>query len=209
MSVPIRQCHVCGEENSESAFFCSGCGADISRIVARVPTSAVEEPALAIEPIPTLTGETPKKPSPSGEKACPQCGAGNEAFLILCRQCGADIQAAATRPADAGQPFTELKSKLFLEIGSESFECRDGDIFGREGTVACQTLSAIKTVSRRHVSVCLIDGRWHATALAGVQNVTRLDDREMARNAAMPLTGEHMLQMSTQCEARLRVISGS
>lgn len=210
MSVPIRKCHVCGEENSEFAFFCSGCGADISRVVARVRTPLpVEAPAPEIEAASKPAGETLRKPPASGEKKCPQCGAGNEAFLILCRQCGADIQAAVTRPATCDESAPERALRLILEIGLESFECRDGDVLGREGTIACQTLAAIKTVSRRHVSVSLIDGRWHVTALAGVRNVTRLDGGEMTRNAAQPLTGEHTLQMSTQCAARLRVVSGS
>jgi len=212
MSSPIRKCHVCEQENSESAFFCVGCGADISRIPARVPSPdpTVEEGAGSAQ---QRGGESNPETSPEapavGDKECPQCGEENEAFLILCRQCGADIQGAEARAASSNEPGSGGELKLTLEIGSESFERRDGDILGREGTVACQALAAIKTVSRRHIGVSLIEGQWHATALAGVQNVTQLDGREMKRNIALPLSGEHTLRMSTQCEARLRVIPGS
>jgi hypothetical protein len=61
----------------------------------------------------------------------------------------------------------------------------------------------------RHASVSLIDGRRHAPALAGVQNVIQLDGLEMARNAALPLGGRYPLRMPTQRELRLRVVSGS
>ena len=212
MSSPVRQCHVCSQENTESAFFCLGCGADISRIVARVLTTdspAKESSSPDAQPGKTKTPETIHEDPPVGGKECPQCGAENEAFLILCRQCGADIQAAEAGEPGVDKPAPATESKLMLEIGSESFECRDGDILGREGTVACQALAAIKTVSRRHISVSLVGGRWHATALAGVQNVTQLDGREMKRNIPQPLSGDHKLRMSTQCEARLRVVVGA
>ena len=42
MSDPVKTCHVCGDQNAESAFFCEGCGADISRIAAA--------PAIAEQP---------------------------------------------------------------------------------------------------------------------------------------------------------------
>jgi predicted component of type VI protein secretion system len=94
-------------------------------------------------------------------------------------------------------------------VGAQKFECRDGDFIGREGTVGCQVFSGIGTVSRRHVSLSLRDGQWFLTALAGVQNITQLDGRELPRGVPQPLTGEHMLKMSTQCEVRLKVSEAS
>ncbi len=71
--------------------------------------------------------------------------------------------------------------------------------------MGCHVFSGIGTVSRRHALLTQRDGQWFVTALAGVQNITQLDGRELPRGTPQPLTGEHTLKLSTQCEVRLRV----
>ena len=61
-------------------------------------------------------------------------------------------------------------------------------------------------------SVELRGSEWHLVNLpvqpgrAG-KNITQLDGRDMAVGASVPLAGEHVLKMSSQCEVKLRVAS--
>ncbi|MBI2924308.1 MAG: hypothetical protein HYY24_01235 [Verrucomicrobia bacterium] len=101
-------------------------------------------------------------------------------------------------------------SKLWLVVGDQSFECKNGDVLGRAGTVACQVFTGIPTVSRQHVALELRGEIWHAinlppqTSGAG-KRITEIDGREVPIGSAVPLTGEHVLRLSTRCEVRIRV----
>jgi hypothetical protein len=105
----------------------------------------------------------------------------------------------------AAGPAGGSAARLFLIIGQESFECKDGDVLGREGTVARPYFSGIGTVSRKHAGLAHREGCWFVTVSPGVQNITQLDGREIPRGVAQPLCREHVLKLSTQCEVRLKV----
>lgn len=212
MSQRVKHCG-CGQTNAEHDAFCARCGQPIFDVVA---VAAVEPPQPNAKPESAPAAASPAA-APVGKKICPLCSTANESFALLCEGagCGNDLSAVA---ASGGAPVSVQPSappapapaapSLLLSVGAQQFECRDGDIIGREGTVGCQVFAGIGTVSRRHVSFAQRDGQWFITALAGVQNITQLDGRELPRGAATPLTGEHSLRMSTQCEVRLRVASG-
>lgn len=97
-----------------------------------------------------------------------------------------------------------------MVIGNQSHVCRDGDIIGRAGTVACEFFDGVRTasgqhpVSRQHVKVIRRDGRWCIIMLSN-QTTTQFDGRPFVKGQSEFLTGEHRLQLSTQCEISLRV----
>lgn len=216
MSQRVKHCG-CGQANAEHDAFCARCGQPIFDVVAvatEPPKAEAKAESASSAPVVAATAK----------KVCPLCGTMNEFFALLCggAGCGNDLSAVVPSggtpaPAPAPEPAQAQSAAasaspalpaLVLSVGAQNFECRDGDIIGREGTVGCQVFSGIGTVSRRHVSFTRRDGQWFVTALAGVQNITQLDGRELPRGALQPLTGEHTLKMSTQCEVRLRVTSG-
>ncbi len=211
MSQRVKHCG-CGQLNAEHDAFCARCGQPIFDVIA--VTTELREPEAKSEPAPVPTTIAA---AASPKKVCPFCGTMNEFFALLCggAGCGNDLSAvlpsggtpaanqAAAQPAQA--PAAPALPGLLLSVGAQNFECRDGDFIGREGTVGCQVFSGIGTVSRRHVLLTRRDGQWFVTAVAGVQNITQLDGRELPRGAPQPLTGEHTLKMSTQCEVKLKV----
>ena len=188
MSTAKRQCPVCGSENSEADFFCQNCGSDIS-LAGREPARPVSEP----EPPLAVESAVPES------RVCPQCGQANDAVFLLCTTCGFDLSSVEFGKMPA--------ARLFVLAGQETWECKDGDILGREGTAARAFFSAIGTVSRRHVRLTQRDGRWFISVMPGVQNITQLDGGDLAPNREQPLSGEHVLQLSTQCIVRLRVVA--
>lgn len=214
MSQRVKHCG-CGQANAEHDAFCARCGQPIFDVIA-----VATEPPKPEGKTESASASTAPAVAVSAKKVCPLCGTVNEFFALLCggAGCGNDLSAivpsggtpaadkAAAQPAEASA--APALPGLLLSVGAQGFECRDGDIIGREGTVGCQVFSGIGTVSRRHVSFTQRDGQWFVTALAGVQNITQLDGRELPRGAPQPLTGEHTLRMSTQCEVRLRVAGG-
>ena len=211
MSQRVKHCG-CGQVNAEHDAFCARCGQTIFDVVA--VTTELREPEAKSEPAPVPTALAA---AASPKKVCPLCGTMNEFFALLCggAGCGNDLSAvlpsggtpSANKPAaqPAQAPAAPALPGLLLSVGAQNFECRDGDFIGREGTVGCQVFSGIGTVSRRHVSLTRRDGQWFVTAVAGVQNITQLDGRELPRGTPHPLTGEHTLKMSTQCEVKFKV----
>lgn len=213
MSERVKHCG-CGQANAEHDAFCARCGQPIFDVVA-VATEPPKPEARA-ESAPAAAAPAV---AAAAKKVCPLCGAVNESFALLCggAGCGNDLSAVVPSggtPAKqvpeppAAAPASPALPALLLSVGAQSFECRDGDFIGREGTVGCQVFTGLGTVSRRHVSLARRDGQWFLTALAGVQNITQLDGRELPRGVPQPLTGEHALKMSTQCEVKLKVGNG-
>lgn len=209
MSQQVKRCG-CGQANAEHDSFCARCGQPIFDVVV---ATEPPKPEAMVESAPA---DAAPAVAASAKKVCPLCGTVNEFFALLCggAGCGNDLSAVVPSggtPAEktpeqpAASPTSPALPALVLSVGAQNFDCRDGDIIGREGTVGCQIFSGIGTVSRRHVSLTRRDGQWFLTALAGVQNITQLDGRELPRGAPQPLTGEHTLKMSTQCEVRLKV----
>ncbi len=209
MSQRLKHCG-CGQANAEHDAFCVRCGQPIMDVIAVLAEPARPEPKLEPAAAPAI----PAVPA-SAKKVCPLCGTMNEFFALLCggAGCGNDLSAvtasggapAEVKPATPEAPASPSGPRLNLSVGAQNFECRDGDYIGREGTVGCQVFAGIGTVSRRHVGLTCRDGQWFVTALAGVQNITQLDGRELPRGVPQPLSGEHTLKMSTQCEVKLKV----
>ena len=213
MSQRVKHCG-CGQANAEHDAFCARCGQPIFDVVAVATQPPMPDVKAESAPAPTAPAVVV-----SAKKVCPLCGTVNEFFALLCggAGCGNDLSAvmpSGGTPAEkvpeqpAAAPASPALPGLILSVGAQSFECRDGDFIGREGTVGCQVFSSLGTVSRRHVSLTRRGGQWFLTALAGVHNITQLDGRELPRGAPQPLTGEHTLKMSTQCEVKLKVGNG-
>jgi hypothetical protein len=152
--------------------------------------------------------DAPSSPEPAmGEKICAACGELNEPFALLCSgtRCGADLRAEQAAIQD--KPSEPVFQKpLLLLVGGQSFECRDGDILGREGSVAREAFASIETVSRRHVMLSRKENGWFIVVQNDVRNLSQLDGRDMSRGVAHPLTGAHILKMSSRCEVKLKVV---
>jgi len=178
----VKKCGSCGQLSSETELYCVPCEAQFTG----------QEPVT----------DEPQKASPSSmdvpaaKQACPICGTINETYSVLCSGlgCGRDLSVTPSMP-----------TRLWLIAGENSYECRDGDILGREGTLALQLFAGIGTVSRRHVRFSRSDKGWSMTTQHGVQNITQLDGCELSQGTVKFLTGEHILKMSTQCEVTLKV----
>ncbi len=125
--------------------------------------------------------------------------------MTLCENCSQELKQG--NPDSSSTSGALASTKLEIVFGEKSFECKDGDILGKEGTLASQMFQGIATVSRRHVLVTHKDGRWFVTVFAGVQNATQLDGQELRRGVSYPLTSDHHLKMSHACEVHLHVSS--
>jgi len=188
------RCPICGAEDVHQAFLCGSCGADLSLVTSLAVTTPAATPA-------------PPASAPSTQPArhCPRCGAANEAWALLCVQCAGDLSAAtAASPTVLAEPPAS-PPELHLVIQERAYPCAPGDVLGREGTVAAEAIAAFGTVHRRHAQLRWESGRWHVTALSAARNLTELDGRPLAPGQSAPLTGEHVLRLSTQFTAQLKV----
>ena len=223
MSTRIRKCG-CGENNAEQENFCVRCGQPIMDLELFEIRPEIQQ--ISLRPNVGCGGTLAKR-------ICPSCGTINESFAILCSGsgCGTDLSniVPVNRSEERGstcpeiQPATEggdraksgefdptlttieTRARLFLVVGQQSYECHDGDILGRQGTLASNVFSEIKTVSRQHAALTKRNQSWFITVNRGVQNITQLDGRQLQCGVPEPLTGEHNLQMSSQCFVKLRV----
>lgn len=100
---------------------------------------------------------------------------------------------------------TRIEAGLEVVIADEVYIARDGDILGREGTVAPKFFSMIPTVSRQHAIIHKDKGNWYIEVPESVANVTKLDGVEVVRGKRHLLLGEHILKMSDKCVIKLRV----
>ena len=222
MSASTKACPACGQSNPEVAILCQSCGADISGAVG--PRSGGKSP-----PAQRLSDQASTQHTLfelRQVKICPRCGAQNDSVDTLCGTCGESVfevlpspaatgAAASSRDACSDVHVTMLEPtppKLWLVVGSQSFECKSGDVLGRTGTVACQVFAGIPTVSARHVALELRERVWHMVNLPTQtgrpgKNITQIDGREVPIGSAGVLTAEHVLLLSTRCEVHLRVCS--
>jgi ribosomal protein S27AE len=207
-----KTCPSCGTANPETEFFCGTCGADISAVTPFDPAHSVTE--------------TRRQPPTPELKKCPKCGWENEPYALVCSQpgCGERLDDATTprghahatsktpvpaTPLDTAPPDRHPR-KLLLVVGSNTFDCKNGDILGRNGTLANQVFSGIPTISGHHVALELRGEQWFLVNLplqAGKteKNVTLLDGRQISVGESVPLTGDHVLKISSRCEVKLRV----
>lgn len=151
-------------------------------------------------------------------KICHSCGYENPDDEFLCRKCDADLTARPPIIPNQGQDLPSDETNLTQEapekytptlelvVGNKRFQCRDGDILGREGNLAKNLFQNIDTVSRKHIFLSLQDGVWRVKAGKNVSNSTTLDGDEMDRDKPYSLhEGEYELTMSRACKITLRV----
>jgi hypothetical protein len=192
MTIRVKTCPSCLQSTSFTEPFCVHCGVSVMEVEA-----TVEEPKEDLSPTSQPAAE---------QKNCPVCGAVNESYAVLCcgPNCGADLRGTRTQ-TQVTSTEPDVQKRLFLIIGDQRFECRDGDVLGREGSIAPEAFAWIGTVSRRHVILSCNEDGWSAKIEDGVSNPTQLDGHTMTKNVAHPLSGEHILKMSGHCEVRLKV----
>jgi hypothetical protein len=107
----------------------------------------------------------------------------------------------------AASAAASCEPRLFLVVGARSFEMHNGDILGREGSVASECFLGIQEVSRKHVLLVLRDGIWRLKPLTR-SNQTVLDGVKLQPDVFRELAeGEHYLRMSTRSEVVLRITS--
>jgi hypothetical protein len=187
MSDRVKICEVCRHENDENSAICASCGQPISHIVAVEPLGEV---------LPDST------PSPS-DIICPKCGEKNQAPTLICSRCQAVLpRSGLNSPVPAADSPAEERFEVL--IGNHTHECKDGDIIGRDGTIACHLFQSLLTVSGQHVKVLKKDGRWCIVMLSG-QTTTQIDGRPLRKGQIEFVTGEHRLRLSSQCEISLRL----
>ncbi|WOO40583.1 hypothetical protein [Rubellicoccus peritrichatus] len=98
---------------------------------------------------------------------------------------------------------TTIEPGLKVTIQGTTYIARDGDVLGREGTVATEELGSINTVSRRHAVVSKREGFWFITIPKSVNNSTKLDGMEVERDAPQKINGTRILKMSESCVVTL------
>jgi hypothetical protein len=99
---------------------------------------------------------------------------------------------------------TEIEPGLKLIAGGEEYVVRDGDILGRQGTIAKDFFERTPTVSREHVLISKRAGQWYITIPDWVANSTMLDGVEAPRGEPQLIIGERFLKMGGNCLVRLK-----
>ncbi|MDA0811323.1 MAG: hypothetical protein O3C21_02875 [Verrucomicrobia bacterium] len=81
----------------------------------------------------------------------------------------------------------KIKTRLFLSVHGQSWECSDGDIIGREGTVALEVFRGAGVLSRRHLAVRLLNDEWFVELCPTARNLTWINEEEMLPGQLYPL----------------------
>ncbi len=193
----IKKCPTCQQGFPEQTFFC--------------PNDATDLTAVPIEPQESALQQGQKKEAGVG-KVCARCAAVNKVYAVLC-QCGYELTSGdvGSAPASTSLPPSTPSKRLVLRIGGSTVDCKDGDKLGRDGTVACDVMRAIPTVSTEHVGLEWREGAWWVRNLPlrpnkTQKNATILDGRDIQIGESAVLTANHVLRLSTKCEVYLSVI---
>lgn len=109
---------------------------------------------------------------------CPICGTDNSPMEKYCGECGFLLSSTP------GEDITTSETRLTDASGTQEYFLREGEnIVGREGS---EVLLSDQTVSRRHASVTLSDGKCIVQDL-GSTNGTFIAGRQLAPNEAAEL----------------------
>jgi hypothetical protein len=100
----------------------------------------------------------------------------------------------ATAPAPAAK--TSGPRKLEVVVGTHIIECHDGDVIGREGTVAPHLFKDAASLQPRHVLIGKGPDAWFVMVPRNVQVVTHLDNAVLAPGVRQNLSGEHRLAIA-------------
>ena len=207
----IKRCPSCTLVNGEGESFCIQCETDLSGVKTELtsPLRSTPEDAATRREV----------------RICPKCATPSEVIAFLCGTdgCGTSldkviptqISTIQERPPEVLPKVDSLvqplgQKRLWLLISDRQFECKNGDILGRAGTVAAHFFREIDTISSQHASLAFKDGKWTLINLPllpgrSAKNLTALDGRDVAIGTSVPLIGEHVLRLSKRCEVRLIV----
>jgi hypothetical protein len=200
----VRICEACGSENEAFAVIC-GCGQPISHILPTAKAKASHQsPGIDVsQSSPSIT---------LGEKICAKCGARHASHRLSC-DCGERLPPATEQPNSPSAvvasgndfPCTMLErtssGELFLCFANQTISLQNGDVLGRQGTVAASSFAVIKEVSREHARILLLEEGWHIVGLSA--NITEVDGQVLERGKPHPLKGSHRVRLSSKCEIRL------
>ncbi|MEO0797270.1 MAG: FHA domain-containing protein [Verrucomicrobiota bacterium] len=99
---------------------------------------------------------------------------------------------------------TTIEPGLKVSVQGKTYIAHDGDVLGREGTIAQDVLHFINTVSRRHAVISKREGFWFLTVPKSVNNSTMLDGIEVERDVPQKINGTRILKMSEACVVTLQ-----
>ena len=214
----VKLCPHCGCLNLPATYHCEQCGNSLIEVLPIPRDLAIANSNGPNEspPVPLASEDVV---TAAQEKRCPHpdCGKSNRPYKLICEHCGRRMddtspsapEAATNTSTRAGARTSPTMSagvgpRLLLLVGEHCFECRSGDILGRQGTIASEVFLGVDTVSRQHVLVAFHEGQWSLTVLS--DKVTQLDGHTLAKGRVVSIdAGEHSLKLSTRCEVRLSV----
>ena len=81
-------------------------------------------------------------------------------------------------------------------MGTHVVECRDGDLIGREGTVAPHLFKNVTAMQPRHVLIGKGPDVWFVMVPRNVQVATHLDNAPLTPGVRTNLSGEHRLTIA-------------
>lgn len=211
----VKLCPHCSEVNERAAYHCKQCGNSLIEVLP-IPRALAVTAASALDESRESDITDAEEATTPQQSLCPHpdCGKPNRPYKLICEHCGRRLDnspeaSESDTVAQAGADNAELKStetgpRLLLVVGARSFECRNGDILGRQGTIASEVFLGIDTVSRQHVLLTFQNGQWSLTVLS--DKLTLLDGQNLRKGSAIRLdAGEHSLGLSSRCEVWLKL----
>lgn len=198
MSDLVKRCHACGTINPAGSFLCQKCGADISHLVAepeevlrQADKPSTERADSNDRQVRSQKGIRLSSDTKLNVRLCPECNTPNPIAALSCISCGFIFP-------QRGETATGDGTKLLLLLQGKEYRLKDGDVIGRQGTVAQTVLANYPTVSRRHLEIVQEKGAWFLRTLEGVPNTTQIDGKEMPRGELVALKERHRIQVSTK-----------
>jgi len=205
MSELVIICDACKKENDRHSVFCEDCAQPINHI-------------LPVEKVPVLKQLGGSSQNTTPNKNCPKCGAiPSPSFRLTCDTCGvrfvvqggvvgesASHVASISTIGSSEEVSPPIRGSLFLCFGNKRFELKEGDVLGREGTVAVSDFAVFDTVSRMHACINYVGEVWHIQRLS--KNITEVDGKALDKGELHALNqGSNSVRLSSKCEITLEV----